>query len=248
MFLPAKNFNLSLMMTPKVPEFDANKLKQRALQTLDIESQAVAGLKERVNDAFIEVVKLILRAPGRLIITGIGKSAHIANKLVATLNSTGTPAGFMHAAEAIHGDLGLVQKGDVILCLSKSGNSPEIKVLVPLIKGLGHPLVAMTGALDSYLGLHADHVLDTTVEREACPHNPGANLQVTRSDYARGSGSEGREPVAHRGRRAARPRRRSAARASRRAPPSRPPPIRRRTALSCRRIRLAAPSGRRARP
>lgn len=158
-------------MTPKVPEFDANKLKQRALQTLDIESQAVAGLKERVNDAFIEVVKLILRAPGRLIITGIGKSAHIANKLVATLNSTGTPAGFMHAAEAIHGDLGLVQKGDVILCLSKSGNSPEIKVLVPLIKGLGHPLVAMTGALDSYLGLHADHVLDTTVEREACPHN-----------------------------------------------------------------------------
>lgn len=148
-----------------------NPLKARALHTIQLESQAVAALADRIDDAFVRIVEQIHRLPGRVIITGIGKSAHIANKLVATLNSTGTPAGFMHAAEAIHGDLGLVQKGDLILCISKSGNSPEIKALVPLIKGLGHPLIAMTGQLDSYLAAHADGVLDTTVEQEACPHN-----------------------------------------------------------------------------
>ena len=150
---------------------DDEQLITRALETLEVESAAVSALKDRIGPTFLAVVRQILDAPGRLVITGIGKSAHIANKLVATLNSTGTPAGFMHAAEAIHGDLGLVQKGDVILCISKSGNSPEIKALVPLIKGLGHPLIAMTGALDSHLATHADGVLDTTVEREACPHN-----------------------------------------------------------------------------
>jgi arabinose-5-phosphate isomerase len=153
------------------PLFDANALKTRALRTLASEQDAIAALSERIDAGFIEAVRQVLEAPGRLIVTGIGKSAHIANKLVATLNSTGTPAGFMHAAEAIHGDLGLVQKGDVILCISKSGNSPEIKALVPLIKGLGHPLIAMTGQRDGFLAQHADLVLDTTVEREACPHN-----------------------------------------------------------------------------
>lgn len=158
-------------MPPTRLQTDVNQLKQRALLTLEVESQAVAALADRVNDAFIDAVLRILALPGRVIVTGIGKSAHIANKLVATLNSTGTPAGFMHAAEAIHGDLGLVVKGDLILCISKSGNSPEIKALVPLIKGLGHPLIAMTGTLDSFLATHADGVLDTAVEREACPHN-----------------------------------------------------------------------------
>jgi arabinose-5-phosphate isomerase len=150
---------------------DRNSLKQRALHTIEVESQAVAHLKNRIDDSFLDAIELILSLPGRVVITGIGKSAHIANKLVATLNSTGTPAGFMHAAEAIHGDLGLVQKGDLILCISKSGNSPEIKALAPLIKGLGHPLIAMTGKMDSFLAQQADGVLDTTVEQEACPHN-----------------------------------------------------------------------------
>ena len=147
------------------------QLKARALRTIQLESESVAALADRIDDAFIRIVEQVHRLPGRVIITGIGKSAHIANKLVATLNSTGTPSGFMHAAEAIHGDLGLVQKGDLILCISKSGNSPEIKALVPLIKGLGHPLIAMTGQLDSYLATQADGVLDTTIEQEACPHN-----------------------------------------------------------------------------
>ncbi|NNE54429.1 MAG: KpsF/GutQ family sugar-phosphate isomerase [Flavobacteriales bacterium] len=136
-----------------------------------MEADAIARLIEYVNDDFEQVVHLILNSKGRVVLTGIGKSANIANKTVATLNSTGTPAIFMHAADAIHGDLGNVQDDDVVICASKSGNSPEIKMLIPLVKNLGNPVVAMVGNLDSFLAQHSDHVINCSVEQEACPYN-----------------------------------------------------------------------------
>ena len=136
-----------------------------------MEAEAISKLIDNIGEGFDEVVKLILQSKGRVVITGIGKSANIANKIVATLNSTGTPALFMHAADAIHGDLGNVQDNDVVICISKSGNSPEIKALVPLVKNLGNPLVALVGNLESTLAKDSAHILDTTVEKEACPHN-----------------------------------------------------------------------------
>lgn len=143
--------------------------KQRAQRTLELESQAIAQLVARLDDAFEAVGERILQLQGRVVMTGIGKSAIIAQKLVATFNSTGTPAVFMHAADAIHGDLGLVQKHDVVICISKSGNSPEIKALSPLIKSRGIPLIGMVGNLDSHLAQQSDYILDTTVSKEACP-------------------------------------------------------------------------------
>ena len=136
-----------------------------------MEAEAISKLIDNIGEGFDDVVKLILQSKGRVVITGIGKSANIANKIVATLNSTGTPAIFMHAADAIHGDLGNVQDNDVVICISKSGNSPEIKALVPLVKNLGNPLVALVGNLESTLAKYSAHILDTTVEKEACPHN-----------------------------------------------------------------------------
>lgn len=132
-----------------------------------------------LDGKFVDVVQLLLQSQGRVVFTGIGKSANIANKLVATFNSTGTPALFMHAADAIHGDLGLVQEHDVVICISKSGNSPEIKALVPLVKSLGNPLVAMVGNLDSFLAQRADFVLNTTVSQEACPNNLAPTTSTT---------------------------------------------------------------------
>ncbi len=132
-----------------------------------------------VDESFAVIVEILLHAKGRVVVTGIGKSANIANKMVATFNSTGTPALFMHAADAIHGDLGLVQNGDVVLCISKSGNSPEIKALVPLVKSLGNPLIGMVGNLDSFLAQRADYVLNTTVDREACPNNLAPTTSTT---------------------------------------------------------------------
>ncbi len=132
-----------------------------------------------VDESFAVIVEILLHAKGRVVVTGIGKSANIANKMVATFNSTGTPALFMHAADAIHGDLGLVQDGDVVLCISKSGNSPEIKALVPLVKSLGNPLIGMVGNLDSFLAQRADYVLNTTVDREACPNNLAPTTSTT---------------------------------------------------------------------
>jgi len=146
-------------------------LKKIALNTINNEALAVAGLARSVNDNFIKCVRLILSAKGRVIVTGIGKSAIICQKIVATLNSTGTPAIFMHAADAIHGDLGIVQKDDIVLCLSKSGETPEIKVLVPLLKQRGSALIAMVGNKASYLARQADYIIDTSVEKEACPNN-----------------------------------------------------------------------------
>lgn len=141
----------------------------RATETLTLESNAIRDLIPKVGDEFIAVGKLLLQMKGRVVVTGIGKSAIIAQKLVATFNSTGTPAIFMHAADAIHGDLGLVQQNDPVICISKSGNSPEIKALIPLLKSRRIPLIGMVGNAESYLAQHSDHQLDTTVAKEACP-------------------------------------------------------------------------------
>ena len=143
------------------------------------EHQAIGGLVALVDEDFVRVARLIFQSEGRLIVTGIGKSAIIAQKIVATLNSTGTPAVFLHAADAIHGDLGIVQPHDVVLCISKSGNSPEIKVLAPLIKGMGNTLLAMVGNRGSFLDTQADYTLDTTVECEACPNNLAPTTSTT---------------------------------------------------------------------
>jgi arabinose-5-phosphate isomerase len=143
------------------------------------ESEAIKNLVNLITDDFQQIIETILSCKGRVVITGIGKSAIVANKIVATLNSTGTPALFMHAADAIHGDLGMIQRDDVVICISKSGNTPEIKVLVPLIKSRGTVLVGMVGKLDSYLAQQSDYVLDVTVEREACPNNLAPTTSTT---------------------------------------------------------------------
>jgi arabinose-5-phosphate isomerase len=146
-------------------------IKNEAKKTILSESQSVAKLIDFIDDHFVNAVELIYNSKGRLIVTGIGKSAIIAQKIVATLNSTGTPSLFLHAAEAIHGDLGMVQPGDPVICISKSGNSPEIKALVPLLKRFGNPLIGITGNLNSFLGKESDFPLNTFVENEACPNN-----------------------------------------------------------------------------
>jgi arabinose-5-phosphate isomerase len=150
-----------------------------AKETILLESNAIANLATLIDDNFSKAITFILASKGRVIVTGIGKSANIANKIVATLNSTGTPAIFMHAADAIHGDLGNVQKDDVVICISKSGNTPEIKVLVPLIKNYGNKIVAITGNIDSFLGKNADFPLNTFVEKEACPNNLAPTTSTT---------------------------------------------------------------------
>jgi len=143
------------------------------------EAQAVQELCSYVDNDFAEIVHKVLDSDGRVIVTGIGKSANIANKIVATMNSTGTPAIFMHAADAIHGDLGIVQKNDTVICISKSGNTPEIKVLVPLVKSMGNTLVGLTANKESYLGVQSDHVLHAYVEKEACPNNLAPTTSTT---------------------------------------------------------------------
>jgi len=142
-----------------------------AKQVLQTEAQAILRLQAFINDDFVKALHLIKDAPGRLVVTGIGKSAIIGQKIVATLNSTGTPAIFMHAAEAIHGDLGIIQPEDVVLCISKSGNTPEISVLVPFFKQQGNKFIALVGNINSFLAKEADVVLNCSVEREACPNN-----------------------------------------------------------------------------
>ena len=142
-----------------------------AKKTILSESESIANLINLVDDDFAKSVELIYNCKGRLIVTGIGKSAIIATKMVATFNSTRTPSMFLHAAEAIHGDLGMVQPGDVLICISKSGNSPEIKVLVPLLKRFGNMLIGMTANKSSFLGKESDFVLNAHVDMEACPNN-----------------------------------------------------------------------------
>ena len=152
---------------------------QTAKETILLESAAIANLAKLLDENFEKAVNFILNSNGRVIVTGIGKSANIATKIVATFNSTGTPAIFMHAADAIHGDLGNVQKNDIVICLSKSGNTPEIKVLVPLIRNYGNKIIAITGNVDSFLGKNADFPLNTFVEKEACPNNLAPTTSTT---------------------------------------------------------------------
>lgn len=156
-----------------------NEIKQSALETIRIEADAIANLENYITDDFALIVEKIINSKGRVVVTGVGKSAIIASKIVATLNSTGTPAVFMHAADAIHGDLGILQKDDVAICISNSGSSPEIKVLTPMLKSLGNCLVAMVGNLRSYLALQADYILNTTIEKEATPGNPAPTASTT---------------------------------------------------------------------
>jgi arabinose-5-phosphate isomerase len=154
-------------------------IKKIAIRTIIEEGEAIANLINSINDDFVKCVELILHSKGRVIVTGIGKSAIIGAKLVASLNSTGTPSIFMHAADAIHGDLGTVQKEDIIVCLSKSGETSEIKILIPLLKLYGSSLIAIVGNPHSYLAKQADYILDTTVKKEACPNNLAPTSSTT---------------------------------------------------------------------
>ena len=150
-----------------------------AKQTITEEAQAIAKLIDYIDDDFTQSVQYILQSKGRVVITGIGKSAIIANKIVATMNSTGTPAIFMHAADAIHGDLGIIQQDDVVICISKSGNTPEIKVLVPLLKRGNNKLIAITSNKNSVLAQQSDSVLYAHVDKEACPNNLAPTTSTT---------------------------------------------------------------------
>jgi len=150
-----------------------------AKATILEESQAIANLINLLDINFEKAVEFIFHSKGRVIVTGIGKSANIATKIVATFNSTGTPAIFMHAADAIHGDLGIVQKDDVVICISKSGNTPEIKYLLPLIKARGNKVIAITGNKASVLGLQSDFCINAFVEKEACPNNLAPTSSTT---------------------------------------------------------------------
>lgn len=157
----------------------SDEIKSIANETISQESMAIENLKNYINDDFVKVVELIFNSKGRVIVSGIGKSANIGTKIVSTLNSTGTPSVFMHAADAIHGDLGIIQPEDIIICISKSGDTPEIKVLIPLIKNAGNKLVAIVGNMNSALAKGADYCLNSYVEREACPNNLAPTSSTT---------------------------------------------------------------------
>lgn len=155
------------------------EIQEIALQTLDIEIETLQNLKQSINNDFVEAVKAVFNSKGRFVITGIGKSAIVAQKIVATLNSTGTPSLFMHAADAIHGDLGMIRADDIVLCISKSGDTPEIKVLVPILKNFGNPLIAMVANVDSFLAQSADYLLFTPIGKEADPNNLAPTASTT---------------------------------------------------------------------
>lgn len=156
-----------------------SRILQSIRQTIETEQRAVAGLLPFANEAFAEAVECMLEAGGRLVVSGIGKSAIIAQKIVATLNSTGTPALFLHAADAIHGDLGMLQPGDVAMLISKSGESPEIRVLLPIIRGFGNKTIALCGNPDSFLATEADLLIRCDVQEEACPNNLAPTSSTT---------------------------------------------------------------------
>ena len=157
----------------------APQLLQLARDTLDIEAQALQGLKDRLDERFVQAVQMMLQVQGRVVVTGMGKSGHIGRKIAATLASTGTPAMFVHPAEASHGDLGMIKVVDVVLAISNSGESDELVAILPVLKRQGVPLIAMTGGLQSSLARHADVVLDSSVEREACPLNLAPTASTT---------------------------------------------------------------------
>lgn len=154
-------------------------LKEIALKTIELEAESVKQLQNYIDADFIKSVQLIHKSKGRLIISGIGKSAIIAQKIVSTLNSTGTPSLFLHAADAIHGDLGMVQKDDVVMIVSKSGESPEIKILATLIKNFNNKLIALVGNVSSFLALKSDFIINSTVTKEACPNNLAPTSSTT---------------------------------------------------------------------
>ncbi len=158
---------------------NAADIQEIALRTIEDEYLAIRGLKAYIDSQFVRAVERILDCSGRVVITGIGKSAIIAGKIVATFNSTGTPSIFMHAADAIHGDLGIIQREDIIICISNSGSTPEIKVLTPMLKSLGALLIGMVGNTASYLARQSDIVINTTVEQEASPGNPAPTCSTT---------------------------------------------------------------------
>jgi arabinose-5-phosphate isomerase len=155
------------------------EIKKTAIRTIEMEAEAVSSLVSQLDDQFDQTVEAIAACQGRVVVSGIGKSAIIAQKIVATLNSTGSPSIFLHAADAIHGDIGIIQQNDVAIIISKSGESPEIKVLVPLIKNFGNTLIGMVGNMDSFLAKKADLVLNTTVKQEACPNNLAPTTSTT---------------------------------------------------------------------
>src|ERR1019366_7092970 len=154
-------------------------IKQAALRTIKLEADSIAQLQQYINDDFVKAIHVISAVKGRVVISGIGKSAIVAQKIVATLNSTGTPSVFMHAGDAIHGDLGMIQKEDVVIIVSKSGTSPEIKVLLPMIKNFSSILIAIVGNTQSVLAMQADIILNTTVSQEACPNNLAPTSSTT---------------------------------------------------------------------
>jgi arabinose-5-phosphate isomerase len=158
---------------------DQISIIQSAQRSIELQAASIAGLLPSINDQFEKAVHLLVNSKGRLVISGIGKSAIVAQKIVATMNSTGTPAVFMHAADAIHGDLGMVLPDDVVMVISKSGDSPEIKVLGPLLKGFGNTLIGMVGNMNSYLAKQANIILNTTVTKEACPNNLAPTTSTT---------------------------------------------------------------------
>ncbi len=169
----AKNLNFSSTLS------NGKAILNIAKKTIETEAEAIQNLSLLLDASFAEAVEYILHSEGRVIVSGIGKSAIIASKIVATLNSTGTPAIFMHAADAIHGDMGIIQKNDVVILISKSGNTPEIKMLAPLVRQGGNKLIGMTGSPDSFLGRQADFILNTFVEKEACPNNLAPTTSTT---------------------------------------------------------------------
>ena len=156
-----------------------NTITAAALRTIEMERDAIAQLVSYLDDSFEDAIDTLASCKGRIVISGIGKSAIIAQKIVATLNSTGSPAIFLHAADAIHGDLGMVQQSDVVIIISKSGESPEIKVLLPLIKNFGNPIIAIVGNMESFLAKKSDFVINTTVTQEACPNNLAPTTSTT---------------------------------------------------------------------
>jgi arabinose-5-phosphate isomerase len=159
--------------------FDPTRALQLAHQTLDIEAAALQGLKVRLCDGFARAVELLLSLNGRVVVMGMGKSGLVGRKIAATLASTGTPALFVHPAEASHGDLGMVQPRDAVLAISNSGESEELIAILPMLKRLGAPLVAITGVTTSTLARHADVTLDSSVEQEACPLNLAPTASTT---------------------------------------------------------------------
>jgi len=164
---------------PLAPSFDADRVLQLARDTLDVEAAAVLRLKRHLGDNFVQAVRLVLASQGRVVVMGMGKSGHIGRKIVATLASTGTPAMFVHPAEASHGDLGMIQPVDVVLAISNSGESDELNMVLPMIKRLGIPLLAMTGHAESTLARHASVFLNSGVEKEACPLNLAPTASTT---------------------------------------------------------------------